>query len=336
MMQNASEDYVIVAETAFSHEGDFGYLRSQVDAAAEGGADCVKFQVFLDKESYYAPKHPALERIGSMMFSEKEWERIFIHALEKKLHVLILPLNVESLQFAFQFDKIIYGYEIHSVCFNEWLLLKKMKETSRYIILGIGGRLPQEIDNTLKILQRNTEKVVLMYGFQSFPTDYRTLNLGKLQCLRDAFLCMMGYADHSAYNDRKFTACTNYAYLFGVRWFEKHVVVEPGVKRVDFESAVGVDGLRAMRNELETLKKMLGDGNIFHLNDAELLYRNRGKKLAARKDLPIGHVLCEEDIGFFITEESGDIEQSRYTELLGRRLTRQMQQGDPFRFGGME
>lgn len=335
-MQSAPEDYIIVAETAFSHEGDFCYLRSQVDAAVAGGADCIKFQVFLNKESYYAPCHPSLERIDPMMFSEAEWERIFLYASGRKIRILVLPLNVESLRFARQFDEIIHGYEIHSVCFNEWPLLKIMRETSRNIILGVGGRLPQEIDYVLRILQKSAEKVVLMSGFQSFPTDCRTLNLGKLLCFRDTFRCIMGYADHSSFDDGKFTNYVNYAYLLGARWFEKHVVPDPGVKRVDFESAVGVEGLRVMRNELDTMKTILGDGNIFHLNDAELLYRNREKQLAAKRDLPVGHVLCKEDIGFFVTERAGDIDQGRYPELLGRRLTRPMKKGEPFRLGGME
>jgi len=336
-MQNMPEDYMLIAETAFSHEGDFGYLISQVDAAVEGGADCIKFQVFLDQKSYYAPSHPALRHIGNMIFSRQEWERIFMYASEKKLRILVLPLNVESFRFSFRFEELIYGYEIHSVCFNELSLLENMKETSRFIVLGVGGRLPQEINYALRHLQRDaSEKVILMYGFQSFPTDYRTLNLAKIQRLKDTFNCTMGYADHSSFEDNSFCDFTNVAYLLGSRWFEKHVIVEPGKKRVDFESAVGADGLRKMRHEIDRLKITLGDSNIFHLNDAELTYRSRGKKVAAQRDLLSGHILCAEDIGFYVTEEAGDFDQIKYAELLGRRLRRDMKKGEPFRFGGME
>jgi len=337
-MQNVREDYIVIAETAFSHEGNLDYLMHQVDIAAEGGADCIKFQVFLDKESYYAPHHSASDRIGTMMFSKEEWERIFLYASEKKLRILVLPLNVESFRFSRQLEKFIYAYEIHSVCFNEWLLLENMKETSRLIVLGVGGHLPQEIAYALRLLQRDRDakKVVLMYGFQSFPTDSETLDLGKLQLLKDTFRCTVGYTDHSAFDDRGFSALINYGYILGARWFEKHVVVDPGVQRVDFESAVGADGLRMMRSEIDHLRKILGNGNIFNLNDAEFTYRNRGKQVAAQRDLPVGHILCAEDIGFFVTEEIGDFDQMRYSELLGRRLTRDMKKGEPFRFGGME
>ena len=36
--------YKLIAETAFSHEGDFRYLLSQIEEAAKAKVDYVKFQ----------------------------------------------------------------------------------------------------------------------------------------------------------------------------------------------------------------------------------------------------------------------------------------------------
>ena len=39
--------YFILAETAFSHEGDIKFLKDQINSALEGKADGIKFQILL-------------------------------------------------------------------------------------------------------------------------------------------------------------------------------------------------------------------------------------------------------------------------------------------------
>jgi len=68
-------DFKIIAETAFSHEGDYNYLLSQIDAAVTGNADYVKFQVLLDPAGYFSSKI-AINDSKKHLFSEEEWQKI--------------------------------------------------------------------------------------------------------------------------------------------------------------------------------------------------------------------------------------------------------------------
>ena len=90
-----------------------------------------KFQVFLNKEEYFTDKHPSLETISSFMFNKRQWLEAFKLSNKLGLKVLALPLNVSTLAFCEKHSQLIDMYEIHSVCFNEYSLLKALNKTNK-------------------------------------------------------------------------------------------------------------------------------------------------------------------------------------------------------------
>ena len=96
------------------------------------------------------------------------------------------------------------------------------------MILGVGGRTIEDIDFALKEMSNLNpdikSRIILMYGFQSFPTDYEKLNLSKLSNLKEEYNCVLGYADHTSFSEIKIgNEIVKYAYLVGARLIEKHI-----------------------------------------------------------------------------------------------------------------
>ena len=48
---------------------------------------------------------------------------------------------------------------------------------------------------------KGKNEIVLMYGFQTYPTNYADINLSKMLKIRDIFNLPVGYADHTAFDD---------------------------------------------------------------------------------------------------------------------------------------
>lgn len=311
--------FELIAETAFSHEGDFEYLVKQVDAAKAGKADFVKFQVFLDKDAYCVENHPAYNILDKWMLSKEKWLDIFNFAKSLGLKIVVLPLNNPSLEFCKTYDHLIDAYEIHSVCFNEVLLLNELKNNSKTIILGIGGRLPHEINFAEKLLEADKDRLVLMYGFQSFPTDSAQLNLSKVKKFSELFNCKVGYADHTHYESDLFIQLNTAAYILGARFFEKHIVLEKGTKRIDYESGISSNDFIRLRAEIDKITTILGDGDIFTLNEKELVYKNREKKIVFTRDIPQNSIIKMKDLTYKISEEHSDFEQKDLNKLLGKK-----------------
>lgn len=329
--------YKIIAETAFSHEGNIDYLINSIDAAVEAKVDIIKFQVLLDKTGYCCEKHPSFKELDKWCFTEKQWLRVFKKAKKAGLSVLVLPLTVNSAKFCrTSAINLIDAYEVHSVCFNDVPLLESLRGTSLPVILGVGGRLPFEIVFVQNLLQVEEEQLVLMYGFQSFPTDRKNLNLNKISKLSALFNTILGFADHSQYDDILFHELNLIAYQKGCRWFEKHLVLNPGEKRTDFDSGIGVATFLEMRKRLDSLVCTLGNGDLFSLNTEEEKYMKREKQIVFTSDLSKDHILTKQDISYKIASTKSDFRQSSYPDLLGRTLVKNVTKEQPIRYGDLK
>ena len=330
-------EYKIIAETSFSHEGDITYLMQQIDAAVSAKVDIIKFQVLLDDGAYCCKDHPSLARLNKWCFTQDQWLTVFTKAKSVGLDVLVLPLTVESVQFCRANEtELIDAYEVHPICINEVPLLKELRGGGLPIVLGVGGRLPDEIAFARKILEVKDNQLVIMYGFQSFPTEREQLNLNKIDKFSELFSCTMGFADHCSYDDILFHELNLIAYLKGCRWFEKHLVLDPGVERIDYEAAIGVDDFCEMRKRLDSVECVLGDGEVFSLNAKEQSYKEREKQLVFSSDFKPGDFLSEGDIAIKISNSVSDYRQLSYCDLIGRTVAKDVKKDQAIRYGDIE
>jgi len=318
-------NFYILAETAFSHEGDLNYLKEQINSASNGGVNGVKFQILLDVDDSYNETTEIFKNFNKWKISEDTWIEVFKYVKAKGMDLIALPIDLKSLQFVKNNLDYIDAIEIHSICFNQIPYIDEVKNLQVNLILGIGGRNLDDINFTLNKLdlKENSLKksVFLMYGFQNFPTDHEKLNLLKLKSLQDQYSLVLGYADHTSFANYKIgNEIIKYAFLLGARLFEKHLVLEKGVRRIDYESAVSFNELIELRKELDSLKKILGNKDLTKLNDIELKYRKREKQLIASKDLREGDFLAKNCIGYKVSNEKSDFEQKEYNRILGKKL----------------
>ena len=312
--------YNIIAETAFSHEGDFEYLLNQIDEALKAKADYIKFQVFIDLDQYIVPNHPSYDLVKNWIFSKLQWEVAFKSAKEKGLKVLALPLNLSSLQFVFSQDNLIDIYEIHPVCFHDIHLIDYLKTANKKILIGVGGATIDEIDALILKLEKSKNEIIMMHGFQSFPTQATKLNLGKIRTFKDKYNCEVGYADHSSFEDDSFKSLNSYAYCLGASYFEKHIVLEKGKKRIDYETAINSSIFLEMRAALDITVSVFGNKSGSFLNDKEIAYKKREKLPVYNTDLKKGKVLTLKDFCYKIIEVNESYEKIKSEDIIGEIL----------------
>lgn len=306
--------FYFFTETAFHHEGSKDYLKSLIDSTAKTGADGIKFQVLTEPSDFISSYHPSIDQLSSYCFSLKDWESIFSYTIKKGLDIVLLPLNSEALALTQKFD--IKYVEVHSVCFNNLELLEKIKKSKSDIILGIGGRELNEINETIAFFEGLVK--VLMVGFQSFPTSISDIKLERIKYLKNIFPdLIIGYADHSAYNDIFSIKSNEYARILGATVFEKHITTNEGEPRIDYESAVGAAKIKKIIKALKFIESnILFPDNIMEMTDSELTYRKREMKVVAKKFIPKGKVLDYNDLTLKMT---GNIEGfSKINTLIGK------------------
>lgn len=279
-------DYFFYAETAFHHEGDYEYLKSLVDIAADMGCQGIKFQILINLDDFMSTLHPNYNMAQKWVFSESQWKEIIEYTHSKQMKIVAMPCDVAAVEMLEALPFTIDFYDIHSVSFYDSVLLDAVRSTNKPVILGVGGRTLEEI--LVAKTYFDEQLAVLMVGFQAFPSDLKNVKLQKIALLKQLFSnCLIGYADHTSYDSEYAIKSLEYAFILGARVFEKHITMVEGEKRTDFEAALGKNKIKKIIKNLTYIEKLLDDDAYRSLehSKAEIEYRNRQKKLVACEDI---------------------------------------------------
>lgn len=305
-MSEANSKLIIIAETAFNHEGSLSYLLDLIEAIADSGVTHIKFQVLIDCDDFVSSSSESYDVVRSWCFTEKEWNIIFTKAEYKGLRLFLMPLDIKAVKFCER--STVDFIEIHSVSFNDLPLQELVKEKiqKKKLVFGLGGRTFEEIES----LKNNYPegKLLLMHGFQAFPSELEDVKLARLKYLKESFPgSALGYADHSAPNINDAIYSSIYAYHLGARVFEKHVTLEP--ERTDSQSAITSEQLIGYVKEMYRFERIIHESKVdaFSFSDNEVTYRNRQKQVVALTEIEAGDIFTEKNIALKMHSETGGV-----------------------------
>ncbi len=321
-------DFYFYTETAFHHEGDIDFLKKLIIASKEAGANGVKFQVLTNVDDFISSRHSAYKDVAGYCFSYDQWKEIFSFTKEQGLDIIMMPLNVDSMRLAAEFE--IKYLEIHSVSFNDHALHEKIRESKDDLILGVGGRTTDEINMMQEYFAGQLK--ILMFGFQSFPSKLEDIKLGKITYLKNLFPSLtLGYADHSSFDNEHAVISNEYAYLLGARIFEKHITINEGEERVDFSAAISKNKISDIISRLNFVKDhvLIAENEYESFNEAELKYRNRQLICVATASIEPGQVVNKSDIALKLIDTTEDCFTIPH-ELAGKTATEKIDFDTPF------
>ncbi len=321
----------IIGETAYNHEGDINYLYKMIDDISEIKLNAVKFHLLLNPDSYMQKKHPLKDKIMGWTFTEEQWDALFDYSKKKDLDIIALCDDVESLIYINRTRKDILAVELHSTGLNDFFLLEEASKFTGIVILGVGGSTLDEMSYAINFLKTaGKDDILLMYGFQSYPTDYKWINLSKMAKLRDIFEQPVGYADHTAFDDPNNEFISIMGAASGINILEKHYTPEQGIERVDYHTAVGKERMQKIKEMMELAHKVYGTGNL-ELSPKEKEYGNLGpmkKAIVAKKSIRKGEELTINNLCFKRTVEQSYIPQMAFSQLLGLTAERDIEEDE--------
>jgi sialic acid synthase SpsE len=225
-------------------------------------------------------------------------------------------------EFGLRFNPLLI--EIHSTCLNDIHLLKCIKNNiskNQNIVLGVGGSTLYEVENAVNILQ--SENIVLMFGFQNYPTKYSNINLRKVKRIMQLFPeFKFGFADHTAWDEKENILITLIQAAIGMNYVEKHVTLQFGEKRCDWEAAIKIEMLNDLADKLRILEDLTGDGKL-ELNSGEKKYSTFGPMKKApfvSKDVTEDDLLAIDNLIFKRTDRESDLSQIGALEKIGSKF----------------
>ncbi len=320
----------LIAETAWHHDGDFVFLKNLVETISRmTSTDFIKFHITLDADEYMHNDHPAYEWVKDRILSKEHWQEIFEIVLRSDKKLMLLFNDKKAVDFGMEYNPELI--EIHSVCLNDVKLLKHVrskinKETK--VVLGVGGSELDEIENSIQLI--DSDNIVLMHGFQNFPTKLEDINLAKIKKLMLKYpQYEHGYADHTAWDSKNNILISIAGSSLGIDYLEKHVTTAYGEERVDWQAAISIDMFNKIYYKLEVLKAAYGDGDLA-LNEGEKAYSTFGinKKAAIlNRNVEKGDTLKESVFDFKRSGQQTELSQTDILNLVGKKFSRNLEKG---------
>jgi N,N'-diacetyllegionaminate synthase len=310
-----SKRVFVIAEMANSHEGDLGKAKKITEAAAKSGADAIKYQKFTADE-LAERVHENYPLYKKLEMNAKNWRELICFAKKLKLRVFVDVFGVQS---AKSILKLVDGIKIHSADLTNPPLLKLLSKYNKPILLSTAGCYLNEIDEALKILLLKPKEIVLMHGFQGYPTEISDINLNRMKKLREKYDIPVGIMDHVSGDSEMATIIPLLGVSSGATVVEKHLTLDRAEKGLDYYSALNPDEFSSMVSKIRDTENALGTDE-FVLPQNEIKYRLAHKKNPiVRKPIKKGTKLAEDLFEFKRTKTKQSI--SLY-EFKGRKAVK--------------
>jgi N,N'-diacetyllegionaminate synthase len=290
------EPVFVIAEVAASHEGSLEQAKRLLEASREVGADAVKFQIF-QADELLVPSHPSYHTFKKLEFSREQWLELLDYSRQQEIIFLADVFDIPSLELMDRPE--VKGYKVHLTNLANPDMLAGIARTSKPVFLATGGARPEEIRAAIDILKSGgNSDVILMHGYQAYPTRLEEVNLRLMSKLKELFQRPVGFLDHVDGGTEMALIVPIVALGFGACAIEKHITLDRSLKGSDYFSSLDPPRFQVLMNHIREIEKTLGRGDL-SLSPEESKYRREVmKNIVAAVPIPRGTEITASMLAF--------------------------------------
>lgn len=317
----------IIAEAGVNHNGDFKLAKRLIDAAADAGADAVKFQTFVPENviSIFAEKAPyqkestdadesQLDMIKKLRLSFDQFYELSEYAKEKDIIFLSTPFDTDSLEFLETLDMPVV--KVPSGEIVNLPLLLAIAALHKPVILSTGMSTMEEVRFARDtLLENGAERVSLLHCNTEYPTPFKDANLRAMLALENEFGGEVGYSDHTLGIEAPIAAVA-----MGAKIIEKHFTLDKTMEGPDHSCSLEPDELAAMVEAIRNIEEALG---IEAKEPTESEMKNISiarKSIVAATDIMAGEEFTKNNLA--IKRPGTGISPTRWFEVIGKTAKR--------------
>lgn len=283
----------IIAEAGVNHNGRLDCALQLVEAAANAGADAIKFQTFrtellvtptaqkADYQKNPEENHTQASMLKALELQNEDYPKLLQACQQCNIDFLSTPFDIPSLQL------LLHSLQLNTIKIgsgeltNSHLLLM-IARSGAAVILSTGMATLGDIEQALAVLAFGylatptvkpslpafmetfysaagqsilQTKVTLLHCVTDYPAEDHTINLRALDTLQQAFHLPIGYSDHSLGIYIPIAAVAR-----GAVMIEKHLTLDKNAKGPDHKASLTPDEFNMMVNGIRQVENALGVG----------------------------------------------------------------------------
>ena len=327
---------IIIAEAGVNHNGSIELAKKLVDAAAEAGADYVKFQTFKANKIASKQAQKAAYQKQSTGVSESQLDMLKRLELDENAHLELIAYckekNIAFLSTAFDFESIellqklgITLGKIPSGELTNLPFLRKMAKAFPQIILSTGMANMDEVKATINALfQAGTKKenLTILHCNTEYPTPFQDVNLKAMLTIEKELNVPIGYSDHTLGIEIPIAAVA-----MGAKVIEKHFTLDRTMEGPDHKASLEPSELKTMIASIRNIELALsGNGDKLTSNSEQKNKEIARKSIVAGKKIVIGETLTEENLT--VKRPGNGISPMLWDSVIGQKATKDFEEDE--------
>ena len=325
----------IIAEAGVNHNGSIATAKKMIDAAAEAGADLVKFQTFkaealviksAEKTEYQkeitGTDESQFEMIKKLELDRAEHEELIKYCASKSIRFLSTAFDHDSIDLLTELS--VPFFKIPSGEITNLPYLRHIGRLGKPIIMSTGMATLEEVRTTLnELLEAGAEKdqITIMHCNTEYPTPMEDVNLKAMLTIENELGVAVGYSDHTLGIEVSVAAVA-----LGATVIEKHFTLDRTLSGPDHAASLEPHELKAMVTAIRNIEKAMGNGVK---NPSPSEHKNTPmvrKSIVAKKPIKQGERFSDDNLT--VKRPGTGISPMEWDVYIGRSADREYQTDD--------
>lgn len=323
----------LIAEIGGNHEGDVERARALATAAADAGADAVKFQTYRAERLVNPRLSPErYEHFSRLQFALEDWVKLAEHVTQLGCDFMTSLWDPEQLT---EFAGLVAGWKVGSGDLTNWSFIRQLMATGKAVVISTAMADLELVEQTLAAVApepRERRQLALLQctALYDEPHTVQT-QLAVMDLYWQRFSGVtVGFSNHHAGLD----ACLG-ALARGAEVLEVHFTDDKSQTSFrDHRLSVEAEELAELRRFGAKIPDLIGarEKRVMPAEREHVTEFRRG--IFPKRDLDAGHRIAEEDL-LLLRPEVG-IPAQHYDDVVGRRTLRPVQAYEPLSLADVE
>lgn len=314
----------VIAEAGVNHNGSLDLALRLIDAAADAGADAVKFQTFRAEQVVTASGEMAdyqkrntgkeenqVEMLRKLELDEKYYPALIKRAEERNIIFLSTPHGgMESADLLQKFK--IPAFKFGSGDLTNLPLLEYAAKFKKPMLISTGMGNLKEIREAVGAIRKAGNKQILVFQCTTdYPLSFKNVNLKAMRTLMKEPEILVGYSDHTIDSQAALMAAT-----LGACMLEKHLTLDRKMAGPDHSASMEPSEFKEMVRQIRLVPEILGSSEKKLLKCEEQYVLVARKSLVALKDISKGEKFTVENLT--IKRPGTGLPPKYYARILGK------------------
>ena len=323
---------LIIAEAGVNHNGDLNIAKKLIDAAADAGANLVKFQTFNADRLTTQSAAKAAYQVESTRRTESQHEmlralelsvemhhELIAHCAKRDIGFFSTGFDIESIDLLVSLGQD--QFKIPSGEITNLPYLRHIGQLGKRVILSTGMATLGDVEAAIAALEKAgtlRSDMTILHCTTEYPTPINEVNLRAMTNMGKAFNVAVGYSDHTVGIEVSIAAVA-----MGATVIEKHFTLDRDMPGPDHKASLEPAELKALVNAIRNTEVALGDGvKCLTLGEE----KNRSvvrKSMVASCKIKAGDVFSSNNVT--VKRPGTGVSPMRWDEVIGRTSTRNFQ-----------